>query len=65
MPVEFWVAVYRFGHSMIRPDYRLNLHVLRAGRCRRTLRGGARRLPVEDPAGTTLTPAGTSGPAVV
>lgn len=25
MPVEFSVAAYRFGHSMIRPQYRLNL----------------------------------------
>jgi hypothetical protein len=24
MPVEFSVAAYRFGHSMIRPDYKLN-----------------------------------------
>src|SRR5205814_4148067 len=24
MPVEFSVAAYRFGHSMIRPDYRFN-----------------------------------------
>jgi hypothetical protein len=24
MPVEFSVAAYRFGHSMIRPEYRLN-----------------------------------------
>jgi hypothetical protein len=24
MPVEFAVAVYRFGHSMVRPTYRLN-----------------------------------------
>jgi hypothetical protein len=24
MPIEFSVAAYRFGHSMIRPDYRLN-----------------------------------------
>jgi len=24
MPVEFSVAAYRFGHSMIRPDYRIN-----------------------------------------
>src|SRR5439155_1438928 len=24
MPVEFSVAAYRFGHSMIRPDYELN-----------------------------------------
>jgi hypothetical protein len=28
MPVEFSVAAYRFGHSMIRPDYRLNDSVL-------------------------------------
>jgi hypothetical protein len=26
MPVEFSVAAYRFGHSMIRPIYRLNLN---------------------------------------
>jgi hypothetical protein len=25
MPVEFSVAAYRFGHSMIRPQYRLNI----------------------------------------
>ena len=24
MPVEFSVAAYRFGHSMIRPQYKLN-----------------------------------------
>jgi len=24
MPVEFSVAAYRFGHSMVRPEYRLN-----------------------------------------
>ncbi len=24
MPLEFAVAAYRFGHSMVRPDYRLN-----------------------------------------
>jgi hypothetical protein len=29
MPVEFSVAAYRLGHSMIRPGYRLNDHVLR------------------------------------
>jgi hypothetical protein len=29
MPVEFSVAAYRFGHSMIRPAYRLNETVLR------------------------------------
>ena len=29
MPVEFSVAAYRFGHSMIRPRYRLNLTVER------------------------------------
>src|SRR5215467_3256343 len=28
MPVEFSVAAYRLGHSMIRPDYRLNDAVL-------------------------------------
>src|SRR5207302_623067 len=27
MPVEFAVAAYRFGHSMVRPIYRLNEHV--------------------------------------
>lgn len=27
MPVEFSVAAYRFGHSMIRPDYRLNADI--------------------------------------
>ena len=27
MPVEFSVAAYRFGHSMIRPEYRLNADV--------------------------------------
>lgn len=26
MPVEFSVAAYRFGHSMVRPIYRLNAH---------------------------------------
>ncbi|HXA76311.1 MAG TPA: heme peroxidase family protein [Candidatus Acidoferrales bacterium] len=29
MPVEFSVAAYRLGHSMVRPGYRLNDHVLR------------------------------------
>jgi hypothetical protein len=28
MPVEFSVAAYRFGHSMVRPGYRLNDNVL-------------------------------------
>jgi Animal haem peroxidase len=27
MPVEFSVAAYRFGHSMIRPDYRINTQI--------------------------------------
>jgi hypothetical protein len=26
MPVEFQAACYRFGHSMVRPSYRANLH---------------------------------------
>ena len=29
MPVEFSVAAYRFGHSMIRPEYRLNAAIER------------------------------------
>lgn len=29
MPVEFSVAAYRFGHSMIRPEYRLNADIAR------------------------------------
>jgi hypothetical protein len=29
MPVEFSVAAYRFGHSMIRPRYRLNPSIVR------------------------------------
>jgi hypothetical protein len=29
MPVEFSVAAYRFGHSMIRPQYRLNTSIAR------------------------------------
>ena len=29
MPVEFSVAAYRFGHSMIRPEYRLNTTIQR------------------------------------
>jgi len=29
MPVEFSVAVYRFGHSMVRPRYRLNAAIER------------------------------------
>ena len=29
IPVEFSVAAYRFGHSMIRPIYRLNAHIPR------------------------------------
>ncbi|MFN7984114.1 MAG: heme peroxidase family protein [Vicinamibacterales bacterium] len=28
MPVEFSVAAYRFGHSMVRPGYRLNDNIL-------------------------------------
>jgi hypothetical protein len=29
MPVEFSVAAYRFGHSMVRPNYRLNAAIQR------------------------------------
>jgi hypothetical protein len=29
MPVKFSVAVFRFGHSMSRPEYRLNTTVER------------------------------------
>lgn len=31
IPVEFSVAAYRFGHSMIRPQYRLNTTLLTGG----------------------------------
>jgi hypothetical protein len=31
MPIEFSVAAYRFGHSMIRPQYRLNQTLLTEG----------------------------------
>jgi hypothetical protein len=31
MPVEFSVAAYRYGHSMVRPGYRLNDTIPRAG----------------------------------
>lgn len=31
MPVEFSVAAYRFGHSMVRPQYRLNTTLLTQG----------------------------------
>jgi hypothetical protein len=29
MPVEFSVGAYRFGHSLVRPSYRLNAHATR------------------------------------
>src|SRR5207249_5499015 len=31
IPIEFAAAVYRFGHSMVRPVYRLNTHLLGGG----------------------------------
>ena len=31
IPVEFAVAAYRFGHSMVRPQYRLNLKLVGQG----------------------------------
>ena len=50
IPVEFQAAAYRFGHSMVRPSYRANLHgrrrraVLRNGlRSRRRWAGRSRR----------------------
>jgi hypothetical protein len=31
IPIEFAAAAYRFGHSMVRPVYRLNTHLVGAG----------------------------------
>ena len=53
IPVEFSGAAYRFGHSMVRPDYDLNETVQevpifarrRRARTRSTHLGGFRRLP--------------------
>jgi hypothetical protein len=49
MPVEFSVAAYRFGHSMIRPEYQLNMAVERPIFSRHTGEaadlGGFRRIP--------------------
>jgi hypothetical protein len=49
MPVEFSVASYRFGHSMIRPQYRLNTRIERplfsASHGARADLGGYRPIP--------------------
>jgi hypothetical protein len=47
MPVEFSVAAYRFGHSMIRPQYRLNTTIERRPIFSRDPHDGA---PVDDAA---------------
>jgi hypothetical protein len=52
MPVEFSVAAYRFGHSMIRPDYRLNTTIPRrpifsASTDPAADLGGFRRIPAD------------------
>ena len=49
MPVEFSVAAYRFGHSMVRPQYRLNPDIERPifadARGRTADLGGFRPIP--------------------
>ena len=50
IPIEFAVAAYRFGHSMIRPDYRLNNEIFatifgRQGAPPLSHLGGGRILP--------------------
>ena len=49
IPIEFAVAAYRFGHSMVRADYRLNDEIFAGifGRANQPLShlGGGRRLP--------------------
>ena len=47
MPVEFSVAAFRFGHSMIRPEYRLNTTVERRPIFSRDSRDG---IPADDAA---------------
>jgi hypothetical protein len=52
MPVEFSAAAYRFGHSMVRPDYKLNdrqrqVPILNARHPGGPFLGGFRRLPAD------------------
>lgn len=46
LPVEFTMAAFRFGHSMVRPDYQLNDKTKK--QLRRLLRHKPRRLQPED-----------------
>ena len=46
MPVEFAVAAYRFGHSMIRDNYWVNFNFIECHAWRRSSSSSAIRLPV-------------------